>query len=139
MSQENVELSRAWNEAFNHRDLDAIRRLNHPRISWQSATEDPDVATHEGRDAVQHYIEGYFEVVPDLRSEQQECREASGGRVISTNRLFGRSAGGMPMEWRLTLVSTVEDGMFVRVVEYRDRDEALEAAGLSEQDAHANS
>ena len=44
-----------------------------------------------------------------------------------------------PADWYLAINFTIRDGKVVRGEEYFDRDEALEAAGLSEQDAHADS
>jgi ketosteroid isomerase-like protein len=138
MSQENVELSRNWNEAFNRRDFDAIRRLNHPQISWQTAVEDPDATTHHGREAVQRYLGGFIEALP-LTAETQERFQLPDGRVFTTSRFVGESASGVPIDYPLTLISTIEHGMIIHVEEYRDRAEALEAVGLSEQDAHADS
>ena len=131
MSQENVELSRNWNEAFNRRDLDAIRRLHHPQISWRTAVEDPDATTHHGREAVQGYLEDFIETFP-LVSEIQELFELPDGRVFATGRLVGKSASGVPLDYPMTLISTIEQGMIIHVEEYRDRAEALKAVGLSE-------
>ena len=41
------------------------------------------------------------------------------------------AASGIPLEMELAHVYTVRDGRAARVVEYRDRNEALEAVGLS--------
>lgn len=131
MSQENVETVRGWIEAFNRRDLDALSRLNDPAIEWQTSIEDPDATTHRGRDAVQRYIGGYVASFPDLRIEAMECFAVGGDRVLATSRFVGHSEHGVPMDWSLTTVSTVEGGMIVRVEEYFDRAQALEAVGLS--------
>jgi ketosteroid isomerase-like protein len=138
MSQENVELSRNWNEAFNRRDLDAIRRLHHPQISWRTAVEDPDATTHHGREAVQRYLEDFIETFP-LVSEVQELFELPDGRVFATIRLAGESASGVPIDYPLTTITTIEQEMVIHVEEYRDRADALQAVGLSEQGTHADS
>ena len=132
MSQQNVEKVRRWIDAFNRRDLDALSRLNHPTIEWQTSAEDPDATTHPGRGAVQHYLGGYIESFPDLRVEAIECFSAEDDRVFVTSRFVGQSAHGVPMDWLLTTVSTVEGGVIVRVEEYFDRAEAIEAVGLAE-------
>jgi hypothetical protein len=36
MSPENLDLLKAWIEAFNSRDDDTIARLHHPAIEWQT-------------------------------------------------------------------------------------------------------
>ncbi len=53
--------------------------------------------------------------------------------VFTTVHYIGRgSASGVDMDWRQSLVYTLRDGLIVRVEEYFDRAEALEAVGLSE-------
>jgi ketosteroid isomerase-like protein len=132
MSQENVDLLKAWIEAFNCRDGHAMARLNHPAIEWQTSAEDPDATTHRGLEAVQRYIDGYIESFPDLQIAVTECFPVGSDRVFTTSRFRGRSANGVPMEWLLTTVSTYEDARVVRVTEYFDRSEALAAVGLAD-------
>jgi hypothetical protein len=55
------------------------------------------------------------------------------GRVFITTRYTGRGrVSGMDMDWRQSVVYTVEAGLIVRGEEYFDRDRGLEAAGLRE-------
>ena len=137
MSQENVELVRGMWEAFNRRDFDVLRRLHHPQISWKTSVDDPDATTHHGREAVQGYLEDFIETFP-LDSELQELFGLPDGRVFATTRFVGESASGVPIDYTLTVISTMEQGLLIHVEEYRDRAEALNAVGLSEQDAHAD-
>jgi ketosteroid isomerase-like protein len=133
MSQENVEVVRGAYEAFERGDLQAVSRFHDPEIEWQTSSEDPDATTHRGRSAVRRYIEGYMETFPGFRAELEECFEAPGDRVFTTTRYTGRArASGIDMDWRQSLVYTVQAGLITRVEEYFDRAEALEAAGLSE-------
>src|SRR5262245_37252763 len=121
MSQENVELLRAWIDAFNRRDAAAIALLNDPAIEWQTSAEDPDATTHRGQEAVRRYLDGYIDAFPDLRIEATECFPIGSDRVFATNRFRGHSASSVPMEWLLTTVTTYEEGRVVRVAEYFDR------------------
>ena len=132
MSQENVELSYTWVDAFNRRDLDTLDRLHDEAIVWRTTPEDPDATTHRGRDAVRRYLTGYIESFPDLRIEVTECFALDAERIFNTSRFVGESAQGVPMDWSLTVVSTIEGGVFIRSEEYFDRAEALRAAGLEE-------
>src|SRR3954447_17126484 len=112
MSQENVEIVRAAYEAIERGDLDAVSRLHDPSFEWQTSTEDPDTATHRGPVAVRRYFEGYIETFPGLRAELEECRAAPDGRVFTTTRYSGRArASGMDMDWRQSVVYTVEAGL----------------------------
>jgi ketosteroid isomerase-like protein len=132
MSQENVERLTRWIEAFNGRDFETIAKLDHPAIEWRTSAEDPDASTHRGQEALQRYLDGYIESFPNLQIEITECFAVGDDQVVAVNHFVGVSATGVPMDWMLTTVSTVEQGKFTRVEEYFDRAEALEAAGLSE-------
>jgi ketosteroid isomerase-like protein len=133
MSEENVELIRTAYDAFERGDLEAVSQLHATTIEWQTSVEDPDAATHRGRVAVRRYIEGYMETFPGLRANLEECVEAPNDRVLATVRYTGRArASGMDMDWRQWLVYTIKEGLIVRAAEYFDRDQALQAAVLSE-------
>jgi ketosteroid isomerase-like protein len=55
-------------------------------------------------------------------------------------RYRGRGKGSeVPVEGLFFHVVELRDGKFLRVKEYTDKAQALEAVGLSEQDAHADS
>ena len=57
--------------------------------------------------------------------------------VPLTQHLKGR--GGIEVVANATLVWTIRNGAIERVSMYQERQDALEAVGLSEQDAHADS
>ncbi len=62
-----------------------------------------------------------------------ELVDLGGDKVIAVAELTVRWKGsGMTLVEPRFGVLTLRDGMIVRVSVYRDRDEALEAAGLSE-------
>jgi ketosteroid isomerase-like protein len=61
-------------------------------------------------------------------------------QVVVFVRIRGRGKGsGVEIENRAAHVGTVRSGKVVRLVVYPERAQALEAGGLSEQDAHADS
>ena len=140
MSQENVEITREGLEAFNRGDLDRVSHLHHAEIEWKTSTEDPDAATHHGREAVRRYFEQWIDSFSGLRGEFDECFAVSDDVVFTTYHFIGSgSASSVDMDWRLSVVYTYRDGTVFRAEEYFDRGEALEGVGLSEQDAHADS
>ena len=133
MPQENVEILRRAYEAFNSGDLDLVSELHDPQIEWQTSREDPDAATHRGREAVRRYVEQWLESFEGLHAEVEEYIEAPDGRVFTWTRWNGRGrSSGMESEWWLATVFTLRDKRVVRADEYFDRTEALEAVGLSE-------
>ena len=140
MSQENVEITREGLEAFNRGDLDRVSHLHHAEIEWKTSTEDPDAATHCGRGAVRRYFEQWMESFLGLHAEFDECFAVSDDVVFTTYHFIGTgTASGVDMDWRLSVVYTYRDGTVIRAEEYFDRTEALQAVGLSEQDAPADS
>ncbi len=64
----------------------------------------------------------------------------AGDQVVSLflMRAIGRGSG-VSVERRDAMVSTIRDGKVTRIDSTTTSDEALEAVGLSEQDAHADS
>jgi ketosteroid isomerase-like protein len=135
MPQENLRITREGLDAFNEGNLDWLRQSHHPEIEWKTSSEDPDAATHCGPDAVRRYFEQWMESFAGLRAEFDECFAFSEDRVFATLHFIGRgSTSGVDMDWRLSLVYTYRDRMLIRVEEYFDRAEALEAAGLAEAD-----
>jgi ketosteroid isomerase-like protein len=84
-------------------------------------------------------MEGFLEVWDDLRMEPERIFD-KGNQIVVFVRVCGRGKGsGVEVETRFAHLATVRAGKVVRLVVYPDRIKALEAAGLSEQDAHANS
>jgi ketosteroid isomerase-like protein len=68
--------------------------------------------------------------------EPHEFIEA-GDLVVVPWALHGRGRDGIELVARFTFVFTIRNGAIERITLYQEREEALEAVGLSEQDAHA--
>ena len=134
MSQENVEIVRRLTEALNARDLDRYYiEFFDLEVEWQTSREDPDAATHRGRQAYKRYLEQWIDSFDGLHADVEEYIGAADDRVFTWSRFTGRGrASGAPADWYLAIIFTIRDGKVVRGEEYFDRDEALEAAGLRE-------
>ena len=137
MSQQNVELVRAVFEAFNRRDFDAALALGHDSISWRTLfSVETDVlrGKHEIRAAWERQIEAL-----DVHIDVLEVTPLDETRVLAIGKWSGRgSESGAPVEQTAVQMFTVQDGRLRSVETYASRGEALEAAGLSEQDAHTD-
>ena len=133
MSQENVEKLRPGFEALNARDLDRHYDGFDPEVEWQTSAEDPDAATHRGLQAYKRYLEQWLESFDGLHVDVEEYIDVGDDRVFTWCRYTGRGrASGVPADWYLAIIFTIRDGKVVRGEEYFDRNEALQAAGLSE-------
>jgi ketosteroid isomerase-like protein len=132
MSQENVDFVRDGYARFNAGERTAELWFWHPNAEYQAAREDPDSAVHRGIDAIRKQFASWVEAYPDLKIEILEA-EGNGDQVFLWVRFIGHgAASGIPLEMELAHVYTLRDGKAARVVEYTDRKEALEAAGLRE-------
>ena len=79
------------------------------------------------------------EVWEEFRAEAREFVDA-GDRIVAMGRMTGKGKGsGVEVEDEFAGIWTVREGRVVRWEMQTDRAAALEAVGLSEQDAHADS
>ena len=143
MSQENVESVRAAFTAWNRGDLAAVFAHNHPGLVYHPRGDEPDPSPHVGRDAYERLIHGFVDSFSEITFEVLELIDA-GDRVITSTVLHAvlhgqGSASGAGVSDTYVFVHKLRDGLIVEGWEYRTRQEALEAVGLSEQGAHADS
>jgi ketosteroid isomerase-like protein len=143
MSQENVELLRqtfsAYNAAFLTGDLAAFLSRADPDVEWHSATEVMD-PIYRGREGVRRWMTEFFESWDAVRVEPEGFLHAGPDRVLVALRLRGKGKGsGIDTDMLLHELMTIRNGRIIERRPFRSRAEALEAAGLSEQDAHADS
>jgi ketosteroid isomerase-like protein len=152
MSQENVELVRRYFEAVERavavywqgpRSLadslrageappeiaDAMRYL-HPNIEWKSALIG---ITARGHEDTARGVDQFLDAAQDYRINVPEVTDLSDGQVLAVVRLAMKGkASDIDVNATIFSIVTVEDGLIIRMDEYPERAEALEAVGLSE-------
>jgi ketosteroid isomerase-like protein len=139
MSQENIEILRDAYARYNAGERTPEFWFWHPDAEYHVAREDPDSAVHRGIDAIRQQFASWHDAYPDLTVDILDA-EANGDKVLLWVRFVGHGAtSGVPIQMELAQLYTMREGKAAKVVEYMDRNEALEALGLSEQDAHADS
>ena len=139
MSQENVEIDRQANEAFNRRDFEAWLEHFDRTITWWAMTHEPEPGPFQGHEGVSKMVARWLDLLPDLRVEVKEYIDA-GEYLVVPVRICGHAADThAEVVGEEVFLRKYRDGKIVEVREYRTREEALEAVGLSEQDAHADS
>ena len=145
MSQENVELVRSWYMQFPVMNSEALdffyEHVWDPAIDWRAMAGAPDdLGPIEGRDAMRRYSEELLEIFEDIILEAEEIIDGGEDRVVVVLRMTGRARlSGVETELRFAILCVLRDGRIVRGREYATKEESLEAAGLSEQDAQADS
>src|SRR5919106_227807 len=93
MSQENVELHRRGNDAFNRRDLDAFLALADTDIESSAVLSAVEGGTpYHGHDGARRFWRDIFDAFPDLRVEVEEIRDL-GDTTFASARLVGHGAG----------------------------------------------
>ena len=91
-----------------------------------------------GLDQIRRVLEDMRETWESVRLEPHEFIEA-GDCVVVPWTMHGRGRDGIEVVTRLAFVWTIRNGAIERISMYQEKEEALEAVELSEQDAHADS
>ena len=139
MSEENVEVMRQVFELVNEWGVHPragrnpeIPPLLHPEIEFHTYAGAPEAGVYRGREAVLEYHERVFGQFESVRIELEELRSA-GDRVLVISRQH-------TVPWdseaeivqRVMEVFTIRDGLIAERKPFSTREEAREAAGLSE-------
>jgi len=139
MSQENVEIVQRHFEARNGRDLMTLLALwrSDAEIDW-SQSRGPLKGVYRGHRELETFWNELWSTFKVVQVEAHGFTEIGSEVVVpNTAHLHGRE--GIEVVARSTFVFTVENGQITRQRMFQEEDKALEAARLSEQDAHTDS
>jgi ketosteroid isomerase-like protein len=131
MSEENLELVRSLYVGDPSRffellddDIEVVSK-SHP------LPDHPELI--RGKDAVIDFYRHYWGTWDDYILEPAEITDAGANRVLVVHHERGRGRGsGVPFERRWVVIYTLVAGKLASVQTFNTREEALEAAGLSE-------
>jgi ketosteroid isomerase-like protein len=143
MSQENVEIVRRVYEAVARRDAAVVFALYDPEVELDGSRLPESALTGlphplRGHEGLRKIARSWNEAWEYAEDHCDDLIDAGGEHVISVVTRRGRGlASGVEVETRRGGVWTIRDGKVVRTVWFPSVEEALEAVGLSEQDAHA--
>jgi ketosteroid isomerase-like protein len=135
MSQENVEVVRRSTEEWLRGNLEGWLETIDPEIGWDISTHPlPDVPNRgRGREALMtDMLATYLSGWNDYSANIKEVSEAGEQVILVLRETATMRDTGVPLERDLVQLWTVRDGRgtFLRV--FRTKEEALQAAGLSE-------
>jgi ketosteroid isomerase-like protein len=131
MSRENVEIVRTGIEAFNRGDVDGVVADFAADFVFDfSRAVGPNrgVYTLDETRGVLDEVVGTWE---SSRIEPHEFIEA-GGKVVVPWTFYVTGRDGIEVQARTTWTFTIRDGAIERICMHQEREDALEAAGLSE-------
>ena len=134
MAEENVKAVRDAAAAFNRGDLDTFSEFWTDDIDYRAIEGAlDDHGPIEGKDALRAHMQDWLDMFDDFRSELVELIDAGEDNVIAVTRISGRAKlSGVETDLTFAALYTIRDGKVARGREYWTKEQALEAAGLSE-------
>jgi ketosteroid isomerase-like protein len=121
-----VELTRAYVEAVNRGDLDAVMSFYGPHASWESP---PLGTSFKGLAAIRGFHEDWWGAYEEYEIQTEEILDLGNGVVLVVLRQNARPLGSTGhVQTRTAGTSEWEDGKIARVTVYHDIDEARAAA-----------
>jgi ketosteroid isomerase-like protein len=135
MSKEDLDGVKAAWEAISANDYQRFIEEVDPEVEFTSLVAEAEAVTYRGHQGVRRWWDSIREIFTEFWAEGIDLREV-GGQVLAQIRLCG-TVQGLKVEQTIWQVLKVKDGKVVSWTVFRTEDEALEAVGLSEQDAHS--
>jgi ketosteroid isomerase-like protein len=135
MSEENVEVVRAMNEAFAEGDLEGALARLHPEIEWHGTKGGLDEGkVYRGhREVIAAFVDA-LEAWERQSLETTRYVDAGNRVVVFFHEVASGRESGATVETDTGVIFTVQDGSVMRVDPFMDRDEALREAGVADSD-----
>ena len=139
MSQENVEVVRGIYEAWSSGDFRAGADLLDQNVMFVVSPDFPEFGVFVGPEGVREFMKRFLEQWKRLTLEATHL-EAVGDTVLAhvVQHQEGRTSG-VAGDQATVMLFTFRGRKIVRIESVLHRADALEAVGMSEQDAHAHS
>jgi ketosteroid isomerase-like protein len=136
MSEERVETVRAVYAHWSEGDFRASAHLLDPHVVLvlgpEFGPDSPDTETYLGAEAVAAYTRGLLEAWTPFTMEAEEVVAAGDSVLVGVRQRGVGSTSGVPTEMRYFTLWTFRGRSVIRIESFRERAEALEAAGLRE-------
>jgi ketosteroid isomerase-like protein len=134
MSQENLEIVRRATEAYNRRDVDGfLEYWAHDAVLDWSNSRGFDARVFRGHDEIRAFMQRFLGTFENARIEfVDDPVEIEDGLVIVDNVTYLRGRDGIEVQARSSWLIRIRDGEQTSLTLYQTKQDALEAAGLSE-------
>ena len=133
MSEENVEKVRRGFAEYNRGDIEGALEEWAPDAVWDwSNGRGFDAGVYRGRDEIRAFWQQRTAAWKENRLEVVDVVEVDDDRVIVENVAYSRGRDGIEVEARSAWLVTFQDGEQTSLTLYQTKQDALEAAGLSE-------
>jgi ketosteroid isomerase-like protein len=134
MPEENVEVIRRSVDAYNRGDVNGFLEHWAPDavVDW-SNSRGFDARVHQGHGEIKAFARRFLDAFEDVRIELvDEPLEVKDGLWIAENVTYLRGRDGIEVQARSAWVITFRDGKQTSLTLYQTKEDALQAAGLSE-------
>ena len=132
MSHENVDVAKAFYDAYNARNSEALDRLLHPEAEITTLSARGGLGGEWSRAKTAQYFEQLDEAWTGLRIEIEEYREV-GERVVALGVARGAGTSShVELASDFAAVLVVRDSQIVLVDSYSSWKDALQAVGVRE-------
>lgn len=135
ISEQNVEAFKRVADAYNRRDVEAMLEELDPEVEWYPLLEvmlGGEATVYRGHEGAREGVRELDEAFAELQVELSDVRDL-GERVLAIGHLRGRGQeSGAKTESAIAWIGEFKNGKVVRVREYLDPKQALEAVGLRE-------
>ena len=141
MSRPNVEVVRRWIDAYNRRDIDGLLELSDAEIEFRSilAPMMQGEPVFRGPEGIHAYFESLDEAYDHVELVPSELIDAGAAVVVIEHVAWRGKGSGAEGKRNLAPVLWLRAGKVFRLEILEHRAEALEAVGLTEQEARAAS
>jgi ketosteroid isomerase-like protein len=132
MSQENVDAVRAIYQRFSEGDFRASVDLLDRQIVFLMMPDAPDAQVYVGVEAVAAATRALFDTWADFTLKAEEFIPAGDSLVVRVRQQGVARISGVPTDEHYFTVWSFRGRKVIRIENFRERAEALEAAGLRE-------
>jgi len=134
MSQENVEIVRACFAAWSNQDLNALLEVMHPEVEFRTSGAFPDLDTsYHGHEGVRVFWNAMLAPWGSFRIDVERIVEGNECAAVAIRFRAKGKGSGVLTDLRQGHVARFTDGQIADHSAYASWEEALEAAGLSEE------
>jgi uncharacterized protein len=137
VSRDDVEVAKAAHRALHARDFGALLKHCCEDIEWRQDPRFIEPGTFRGHEGVLKFHESLYETFPDFDLAPERYMIAGDKVVVFLHIRASGQGSGIPVDNDVANVLSFRDGKIAVLEIYLDRSEAMEDAGLSEQDVHA--
>jgi ketosteroid isomerase-like protein len=133
MLQENIEIVRRSTDAYNRGDFDGMVENWAPDavVDW-SRSRGVEAGVYRGHDEIRAFAQRFLATWDEFRLEIDDPVEIEDDLLLTENLAHLRGRDGIEVQARSAWLIRFRDGKQSSLTLYQTKQEALEAAGLSE-------